>query len=453
MTSWLAWWKTWRHRAKRTVPSYRLTGIVAGAALLNFLLANWLFASVWVWGAVVLVLIGVALADLVALRTLRLQGGRDVAPRPQLYIPFQATGQITCLPSAGRVLDVDLGFTFPLERKTAVAFQPGEDAASIAFAQTVLPVKRGHAAVAPLDVKVRSRFGLWHRYVRIGQAEDVLVVPDLTTWRKAVVALERTLSQEGAHVKPLSAGDSEFSHLADYVPDDDPRRINWGATARRGRLMKNSYQAEQGQQVIVAVDASRYMQVTLGDGKTRLDYAIECAAALASASLDVGDRVGVLAFTHKMLFRLPPRRGRRHWQQIVEQLAGVEAELVQGGYEGLLRHLTGSFHRRSLLVIVSQLEGIQSDPAFLGLLNRVQRQHPVLFVTLSDMDAEKRAAQVPAKTEDVSRLAAAHWVLNERTRVRQAMLRKGVSVVESPPSDVVVDTVAAYLRRRLRGRY
>jgi uncharacterized protein (DUF58 family) len=450
MTSWLAWWKTWRHRAKRTVPSTRLTGIVAGIALLNFLFANWLFSSVWIWGAVLLLLVAFAFADLVGLRTLRIQGNRELPRRPQLHIPMQVTGSLSCRPSHRRIVDVDLGLTFPLDAKTPVQFDDTSDAIDITFSQTALPQKRGHAYAAPMDVKVRSRFGLWHRYIRIGEQEEVLVVPDLTTWRKAVVALERTLSQEGAHVKPLSVGDSEFSHLADYVPDDDPRRINWGATARRGRLMKNSYQAEQGQQLIVAVDASRYMQVALEDGKTRLDYAIECAAALASASLDVGDRVGVLAFTHKVLFRLPPRRGRRHWQQIVEQLAGVEAQMVQGGYEGLLRHLTGTFHRRSLLVIVSELEGLQSDPAFLRILNRVQRQHPVLFVTLTDIDAQRRAHQVPAKTEDVSRLAAAHWVLSERNRVRQALMRKGVSVVESPPSDVVVDTVATYLRRRLR---
>ncbi|QQE77771.1 DUF58 domain-containing protein [Alicyclobacillus sp. SO9] len=450
MTSWLAWWKTWRRRAKRTVPSYRLTGIVAGVGLLNFLLANWLIHSVWVWGALLLVLAALTLADLVDLRTIEVHGTRDVTPRPQLYIPMKVTGLLSVRPSVRRIAGVDLGFSGPLEQESKVEYQPANHLDSLSFSQVVVPVKRGYTTVSPMDIKVRSRFGLWDQYVRIGQAEEVLVIPDLTTWRRAVAALERTLSQEGAHVKPLSAGDSEFSHLAEYVPDDDPRRINWGATARRGRLMKNSYQAEQGQQLIVAVDASRYMQVTLEDGKTRLDYAIECAAALASASLDVGDRVGVLAFTHKMLFRLPPRHGRRHWEQIVEELAGVEAEMVQGGYEGLLRHLTGSFHRRSLLVIVSELEGLQSDPAFLGILHRVQRQHPVLFVTLTDIDAQKRAEQVPAKTEDVSRLAAAHWVLNERNRVRQAMIQKGVSVVESQPSDVVVDTVAAYLRRRLR---
>ena len=51
----------------------------------------------------------------------------------------------------------------------------------------------------------------------------------------------------------------EFESLRDYVPGDDPRRIDWAASARRGRAVTRLYQHERNHTVIVAVDASRLM--------------------------------------------------------------------------------------------------------------------------------------------------------------------------------------------------
>jgi|GEM_PF-5614133 len=476
MTLWRTSWNKWRLRARRTVPSGTLLVILLAVAMLNFLLAGGPLAGPWLWGGLLLALAVVSGVDYAGLRKLQLRATREVPPRPQLRVPFAVTAQVEVVPGRLRLLNVDLGIVQPLQaqaplqrtdepssrrrRHDYAAGGGGEGdggaggditgAALSRFRQTVLPLRRGVQQVAPMDCRIASPWGLWHCLVRATDAGEILVVPDLTTWRRSVTLLQRTLSQEGWHVKHSHVGDSEFAYVADYVPNDDPRRINWAATARRGRLMKNVYEAQQGQQLIVAVDASRYMQVELADGKTRLDYALEAAAALAYAAMASGDRVGLVAFTQRLVFSLPPRRDAVHWKHIVEQLAALEAEPVQGGYESLLRNLHGTFHRRSLLVVISELEGVESDDAFLTVLARTERHHPTLFVTLAEVQVLATLGAIPKTTRDIPRMAAASLVLGQRSQVRSRLQRQGVKVVESLPGDVVVDAVAAYLNRRLR---
>ena len=54
---------------------------------------------------------------------------------------------------------------------------------------------------------------------------------------------------------------TEFERLREYLPDDEYRRINWKATARRNFPVTTEYQTERSQQVIAVLDVGRMMQV------------------------------------------------------------------------------------------------------------------------------------------------------------------------------------------------
>lgn len=67
----------------------------------------------------------------------------------------------------------------------------------------------------------------------------------------------------------------EFAELRGYVEGDDPRRIDWAATARAGALQTRVVLEERSLSLAVALDASRSMHV----GRTRTNYEVACAAA------------------------------------------------------------------------------------------------------------------------------------------------------------------------------
>ena len=65
--------------------------------------------------------------------------------------------------------------------------------------------------------------------------------------------------------------------IAEKFPDDaiigeDPRNIDWKATARRGALISRNRQVEKGQQLAVLLDAGRLMAETIG-AYSRLEHA------------------------------------------------------------------------------------------------------------------------------------------------------------------------------------
>ena len=80
----------------------------------------------------------------------------------------------------------------------------------------------------------------------------------------------------GAGAFAARRGDGlEFSELREYVEGDDPRRIDWAATARAGDLQSRVMLEDRALALSVAIDASDSMFV----GRTQSNYELACDAA------------------------------------------------------------------------------------------------------------------------------------------------------------------------------
>lgn len=462
MQSWSPLWKRWKSRADRVQPATQGILIWLAFAVVSFVLGSFVPAGVVLWGGLWLALMAVYGFDLAVLLGWGVPDvARTIASRWQIGIAADIVIGVQAAPAPSArhsrsllCMQFDAGVPEHFTVRQDFQADPLEPGGIIRFVASFAPTRRGVATFAPVDASWRSPCGLWRRLHRYDTpdsgAREALVLPDLSSWQKEVVGLQRTLHDEGRHVKRLASGNTAFSYIAEYTPDDDPRQINWAATARRARVMRNVYEPERGQHVIIAIDASRYMNVRLPDGKRRIDYAVECAAALAQTAIAVGDSVGVTAFTNEILLRIPPGRSPAHYAEIVQQLAGVEARSVQGGYEALLGSLAGRFRRRSLLFILSEMEGVVTDIGFFPALASFQRRHPTLFVTVADVQALQRLEWPPASQREAARVAAAEWVLRDRDAAKRRLTAGGVQVIESMPGGVVVDAVREYLQRKRR---
>ncbi len=85
-------------------------------------------------------------------------------------------------------------------------------------------------------VVLRSRFplGLFEMQFERPLAHEVVVYPSLGTIKHLPHGHANHLGQMMQRVN--SIGNDEFSHLRDYRPDDNPRRIHWRTSARAGKL-------------------------------------------------------------------------------------------------------------------------------------------------------------------------------------------------------------------------
>src|SRR5262249_46888116 len=87
-----------------------------------------------------------------------------------------------------------------------------------------------------------------------------VVVPSLTTVRRfRLLAMQQRLSDVGVRALKRRGEGNAFAGLRDYVPGDDPRFVDWKATARHGRLISKEHTIERSQVVISMIDCGRAM--------------------------------------------------------------------------------------------------------------------------------------------------------------------------------------------------
>jgi uncharacterized protein (DUF58 family) len=122
--------------------------------------------------------------------------------------------------------------------------------------------------------------------------------------RAALLARRRAHVRGPGAVSPRRSDGYEFAELRAYVDGDDPRRIDWAATARAGDVQTRVVFEDAALGLGAAIDASFSMFV----GRTRTNYAAACAAASVWYAAATGDdrcwRVG------SAVLAAPNARGR-----------------------------------------------------------------------------------------------------------------------------------------------
>src|SRR4029078_5034428 len=115
----------------------------------------------------------------------------------------------------------------------------------------------------------------------------------------------------------------EFSEVREYQPRDEVRSIDWNVTARMRRPFVKRYIEERELTVMLVVDLSgseRFGTVN----RFKSELASELAAVLAMSAVRNNDRVGVLLFTDRIEYVVPPRKGRKHVLRIMRDILTFE---------------------------------------------------------------------------------------------------------------------------------
>lgn len=114
----------------------------------------------------------------------------------------------------------------------------------------------------------------------------------------------------GERRSPRRGASVEFSDFRKYEAGDDFRHLDWNIYARLERLMLRQFVEEEDVRIDVLIDASRSMR--FGSPVSKLDFALNAAAAISFLGVNSLDRVGVAAFDSAIRDRLRALRGRGH---------------------------------------------------------------------------------------------------------------------------------------------
>ncbi len=228
------------------------------------------------------------------------------------------------------------------------------------------PLRRGDYKFGDITLRWNGPFGLVLRQGTVKAGGPVKVYPNLLDVRMYDLLLRKNRLQElGLRTTRMFGEGTEFERMREYLPDDEYRRINWKATARRHRPVTVQYQTERSQTVIAVLDTGRMMQSPVAN-IAKLDYAVNAVLFLGYVATGKGDRVGVMSFADDVSHYLAPRQGRGQFYRMLEVLYAVDAQQVEPNYRKALTYLAVKQRRRALVIIFTDL----SSGASLDSLDR-----------------------------------------------------------------------------------
>jgi uncharacterized protein (DUF58 family) len=311
---------------------------------------------------------------------------------------------------------------------------------------------RGEVELGPIALRVQTPLGLVVRTLRYPVRARVVIAPSLSGVRRfRWLAVHHRLAAAGVRDARRRGEGRSFARLRDYVVGDDPRHIDWKATARRGHPITREFTIEQSQTVYVLVDAGRSMTQLAGDFP-RFEYALSSALVLADVATTAGDRVGGMVFDDQVRALVPAQRGTGALHALRTALVPVQPSLVEPDYASAFRVLAQRQRKRALLVMLTDVIDARAARALLAHLTRGASRHLALVVALRN-ETLTGAAALPGTggADALYASGAAEELIAERAAGLQRMRDAGVIVLDVPPRTMAAAVVSEYLELKARG--
>lgn len=317
---------------------------------------------------------------------------------------------------------------------------------------SVVPARRGREDVGQFVVDSTGPLGLGVRRAVIELPWRIVVYPPIVSMRlRASVAQSLRRRELGRRPERQRGEGRLFESLREFVPGDDPRHVDWKATARRRKVITRQFEAERRQHVLLVMDTGRLLTADVA-GVARLDYAVQAALELAYAAAQYDDNVGVMAFADGVQHFVAPQRGQAGLKRVIDVLAVIEPTLVEPDYPGAFRYLAVRNRKRALTVLFTDVIDRFASEALVANAATLRPRHVPLAVTLRNPELDALAGLRPTAVGDAYRKAAAEELLRARDDALGFMRRSGVLVLDVAPQRAAQAVVQRYLELKRRGR-
>lgn len=356
------------------------------------------------------------------------------------------------IPVTVRVLD-DLPYQFQARDFGRDVRIPAHGTASDSV--QLRPVSRGVYEFGDVNAFVESGIGLAQRRFRNAadpRSDNVAVYPSFVQMRQyALMAISDRLAEVG--VKPVRrlGHTMEFDQIRAYVRGDDVRTLNWKASARSRRLMVNQFQDERSQQVVSLIDMGRAMKMPF-DGLSLLDYAINACLAVSNVSIIKEDKAGLFAFSNDVQAIVKPARSNDQMQRILERLYRLTTDFSEPNFEKLASVVLRTLSQRSLLMLYTNFESLSGLRRQLPYLRALSRRHLVVAVLFENTSLRELLVAPQDTLEGTYVKLSAEQFAREKREVVRELKRYGIHSILTPPAELTVNAINAYLQLKASRR-
>ena len=245
---------------------------------------------------------------------------------------------------------------------------------------------RGSYTIGPLHAKISDNFRLFERDLILENNHQFSVHIGYKTLKKFDLRTKAFDWNMGTNLLNIQGTSSEFYSIRDYTKQDSYREINWKASARRRKLMVNTFERETLNDCCIFIDA----RDMCGLGRPHdnfIEYSIRIAFGVTKSVIDNNNRLSLVCYSDTIRM-VPPGLGRNH-------SAYIHALLIDTPASGFL-----TFHHalqnawpylkpKSTIIIFSPLDFDHSLlPSLMFLQSRAMK---IIVVTSSLLTFESRA--------------------------------------------------------------
>lgn len=312
------------------------------------------------------------------------------------------------------------------------------------------PVTRGEYVFHDINVYVQAPLGLVKRRYIFPAQHTVKVYPSFVQMRRYQLLAVSNRLQEAGVKKIRRIGHSlEFEQIKDYVRGDDYRTINWKATARKGNLMVNSFTDERSQQVYCLINKGRVMKMPF-DNLTLLDHAINASLVLSNVALIRQDKAGLITFEREIDTFLPADKKPTQMNLILESLYRQQTTFLEPDFEKLFSVIRNRITNRSLLILFTNFESLESLNRELPALKRMAHYHLLLLVFFENSELKSITSKQATTLEGIYIKTIAEKFAYEKRQMVKELHKNGILSILTTPANLTVNTINRYLELKTR---
>ncbi|MES1224626.1 MAG: DUF58 domain-containing protein, partial [Bacteroidota bacterium] len=263
------------------------------------------------------------------------------------------------------------------------------------------PVERGDYFFGDINIYTYSPFRLVKRRYIIKAGQTIKVYPSYVQMKKyQLLAVSNRLQETGSKRIRRLGQSMEFEQIKEYVRGDDYRTINWKATARKSDLMVNNFTDERSQQIYCIINKGRVMKMPF-EGMTLLDHAINASLVLSNVALIKHDKAGLITFAENLDSFLPADKKSTQMNLLQESLYKQQTLFLEPDFEKLYSVIRNRITHRSLLVLFTNFESLESLDREMPSLKRIAKYHLLLVVFFENTELKQLAEGKAATMEDI----------------------------------------------------
>jgi uncharacterized protein (DUF58 family) len=312
------------------------------------------------------------------------------------------------------------------------------------YSYTTKPFLRGGDFFRGTFLRIKCPLGLVFREVRLETEQPIRIYPNVLALKEFDLLKQKgRLRELGVRKSRMRGLGTEFESLREYADGDDFRKIDWKASARRGKLVSRVYEQERNQAVLICVDVGRHM-LAESEGVRKLDRALDACLMLTHAAGIAGDLVGLLVYSDRVMRYIPPRKGRNQQGIVIEAIHDLIAEPIESDPISAMIYLGSRWKRRSLMVLFSDIDGPDGAERMVAALGPLARRHLALLARVSDPRLERLYDQPLEDRKSFFERTAADLLISERRKVSLILNQAGVHNLEAEPDDLSAALVNFY---------